>query len=182
MAHLRELDELPKFRQSRANDETTKLVIEGEILGTKALSLGEIGRLPTVKLTEDFECLEGWVVRDVLWEGVPISEIVNENDLKPRTKSLLFCSGDYTTALDLKTSFKRSTILALKKGNKKLDVSEGGPLRLVFEGHDCYESVKSVDRIVACANRGKGTAQRIATGRLEKREGTERRTKTKESR
>ena len=172
MSHFRELNELPKFVGSSVTDVTTRLLIEGDVLETKALSLEEIASLPTVKLTEDFECLEGWVVRDVLWEGVPISEIVKENDLKPDVKSLLFCSGGYTTSLDLKTAFKRSTILALKKWNKNLDVSEGGPLRLVFEGHDCYESVKSVDRIVACTNLSEGSAQKIAMERLQKSEGT----------
>ena len=51
-------------------------------------------------------------------------------------------------------------------------MSEGGPLRLVFEGHDCYESVKSVDRIVACTDPSEGTAERIAKERLEKSKGT----------
>jgi DMSO/TMAO reductase YedYZ molybdopterin-dependent catalytic subunit len=67
MSHLRELDELPKFREPVANyEKPSRLAIEGEILEDKVLSLDVISRLPTVKLTEDFECLEGWVVRDVL--------------------------------------------------------------------------------------------------------------------
>jgi DMSO/TMAO reductase YedYZ molybdopterin-dependent catalytic subunit len=61
-------------------------------------------------------------------------------------------------------------MLALKKWNKNLEFSEGGPLRLVFEGHDCYESVKSIDRIIVCSNMIEGTAQRIAMERLEKNE------------
>lgn len=147
----------------------TKLTMEGsEIIQTRSLTLNEITKLPTVKLTEDFTCLEGWVVKDVLWEGVPISEIIDREDLKPSAKSLVFCSGGYTVRLDLEIAFKRSTIIALKKWGVILDRSSGGPLRLVFGGHDCYESVKSVDRILVCSDVKEGTAKNIAMDRFGK--------------
>jgi DMSO/TMAO reductase YedYZ molybdopterin-dependent catalytic subunit len=165
----RALRYLPRFNRNKVNLHSWRLRIEGDVLQPTTMTLGGIKKLPLVSLTEDFRCVEGWVVKDVIWQGVAVSSIIQRENLKPHAKFLLFCSGKYTAALSLKKAFKKNTILAFKKSKRPLGDYHGGPLRLVFEGHDCYESVKSVDRIVAVSrSRAVGTAKEIAISRLQR--------------
>lgn len=129
-----------------------------------------IEKLPRVKLTEDFKCLEGWTVKGVVWEGISVSSILRdwEGKLNHSYPFFLFGSGDYTCVLGRRRAFQETTILATKMHGRKLTRARGGPLRLVFRGHECYESIKSVDRIVMLEKPVETTARRIATTRIAK--------------
>jgi DMSO/TMAO reductase YedYZ molybdopterin-dependent catalytic subunit len=123
----RELKRMPTFGRKNIDLRTWRLKIEGEVLQPKTETLRSIKKLPTIKLSKDFKCLEGWVVKNVLWEGVPVSNIVPEENLKAGVKFLLFCSGNYSTALSLRKAFRKTTILALKKSNKQERTSWWSP-------------------------------------------------------
>lgn len=164
----RDLRSLSRSNRNKVNLSSWRLRIEGDVLRRVTKTFKDLKKLPTTALTEDFRCIEGWVVKDVLWEGVSVSNLVQRENLKPEVKFLLFCSGNYSTALSLKKAFRKNTILAFKKSSNPFGVYHGGPIRLVFKGHNCYESVKSVDRIIAVSSRVRGTAREIATSRLQK--------------
>ena len=70
--------------------------------------------------------------------------------------------------MTIQDASKSTTILARKKFGKTLTESfGGGPIRLVFVGEKCYESVKSVDKITVLSEATEGTARKIATSRLD---------------
>ncbi|HKW04170.1 MAG TPA: molybdopterin-dependent oxidoreductase, partial [Nitrososphaerales archaeon] len=89
-----------------------------------------------------------------------------EERLDYRAPFFLFGSKDFTCQLSRRIAFRKTTILATKMYGKKLTPAKGGPVRLVFQGHKCYESIKSVDRIVLLGKRTKTTARSIATARI----------------
>ncbi len=130
------------------------------------LSLNELEDLPTVKLTDDFKCLEGWVVSGVRWEGIPVSGVIGKMTLQPKMRWLLFGAGNFTCLMSRSQTMSETTILATKMNGRKLTPAHGGPLRLVFKGQKCYESIKSVDRIVALEKPQRATAKRIALSRI----------------
>lgn len=164
---LRELQNLPAH-QSSPDSKGRKLAIGGLVRDPSVLTFDEVGKLPKVKLTEDFQCLEGWVVKDVLWEGVRISDLLQPAGLDRAARWVLFGAGEYTAVINLRIALRDTTILALKKSGRRLTRDQGGPYRLVFMGHQCYESVKCVDRVVALSEPIKGTARAIATARIKK--------------
>ena len=166
-AQVKELKNLPKHKEPKHNDRATKLAVRGAVANRLTLSLNELRSFPTDKLPEDFRCLEGWVVKDVLWEGVPVSSILRIARVRNSAKFLLFGAGKYTYRMGLKSALRKTTMIALKQSGSNLTTSNGGPMRLVFKGHNCYESVKWVDRIEVLTKGLRDTARKIALSRIE---------------
>jgi len=158
--------ELPKFERRSIDLKGWRLRIEGVVEQPLSLRYDDITMLPKVSLTEDFHCLEGWIVRGIVWEGVKVSRVLKLAKLKPEATNLTFSSDDFSAVLPVGKALENSTILALGKGGKILDDYHGGPVRLVFHGQECYESVKSLDRIQALSGEVEGTAKKIALSRL----------------
>jgi len=159
-------EELPKFERKSIDLKRWRLRIEGLVEQPLSLTYDYITTLPKISLAEDFRCLEGWVVKGIVWEGVKVSCVLELAKLKPEATCLLFSSDGFSAALSVGKAFDNSTVLALGKGGKILDDYHGGPVRLVFHGQECYESVKSLDRIQALSGEVEGTAKRIALSRL----------------
>lgn len=160
------LRDLPKHAVSEHEHPYPKLIVRGLVRKRRSISLRKLRSFLMVKLSEDFKCLEGWVAKDVLWEGVPVSYIMQFAGLKRSAKFLLFSSGRYTYALSLEKCSRITTMLALKKSGRWLTISKGGPVRLVFKGHNCYESVKRVYRIDVLEKKPCDTARTIALPRI----------------
>ncbi|MHB2035915.1 MAG: molybdopterin-dependent oxidoreductase [Nitrososphaerales archaeon] len=164
---LKELKNLPKHKQPKHSTRSSNLAVLGAVANPLTISINELRSLPTAKLSEDFRCLEGWVVKDVLWEGVPVSTILKTAKLRKDAKFLLFGSGKYTCRMNLKRALRKTTMIALRKSGSSLRTSNGGPMRLISKGHDCYESVKWVDRIQVLTKARGDTARKIALSRIE---------------
>jgi len=81
----------------------------------------------------------------------------------------MFSSGKYSAIMTISKALDQSTILALGVRGIVLDSYHGGPVRLVFHGQKCYDSVKSVDRVRVLMNQVEGTAKKIALSRLTNR-------------
>ena len=158
---------MPKHKEPKHNGRASKLAVRGAVVNPLTFSLNELRGYPTAKLSEDFRCLEGWVVKDVLWEGVPVSSILRITGVRNSAKFLLFGAGKYTYRMSLRSALRKTTMIALKKSGNNLAASNGGPMRLVFKGHDCYESVKWVDRIEVLTKGLRDTARKIALSRIE---------------
>ncbi|MDG6999947.1 MAG: molybdopterin-dependent oxidoreductase [Nitrososphaerota archaeon] len=170
---MRQLTDLPNYSTHEASTSSEKrspwkLTIDGEVRKQVKLSINQIDSLPKVRLTQDFKCLEGWVVKDVAWEGVRVSDVLTLATIEQGASYILFGSREYSSSMTIREASKETTIFARKKFGKTLTESfGGGPLRLVFVGERCYESVKSVDRITVLSERIEGTARHIATTRLD---------------
>lgn len=135
------------------------LALEGLVKSRRVLSLEEVQRLPKVKMTGDFRCVQGLVESDVAWAGVPVSQLLSSVEMKEGAGWILFGAEDYTVVLDLETVLRENTIIALERSGKLLDAESGGPYRLVFDGHQGFDSVKWVDRIEVLSEHVVGTAQ-----------------------
>lgn len=161
--------DLPEFEKIDFDLSKWRLRVEGLVRHSLSLRYEEIEKLPNVSLTQDFQCLEGWVVTDVLWLGVRVSSVCNLAELKPEAASVMFSSGNFSTVVPISKALEDLTILALSMRGKALDQYHGGPVRLVFNGQECYDSVKSVDSVKVLASQIEGTAKGIALSRLANR-------------
>lgn len=142
------------------------LRVRGHVRRELLLALEDILSLPTVSVTFDFRCLEGWVVEGVEWQGVRVRDILELAQPLEGARYVVYRAGDYSTALDLETSLAPTTIIAHSRRGVPMGVREGGPLRLVFPSQLCYESVKWLSEIEVTTSRPETNARQTALKRI----------------
>lgn len=156
------LKDLPTFpTQKKGRD---FLLIRGKVSKTVVFSLNELMRLPTVSLTFDFRCLEGWVVPDTEWQGVKVSTLLEVAEPLPDARYAVFKSGDYSECFPV--SEAKEMVVAYRYRGKEIPAEHGGPLRLVFPGQQCYQSIKWLEEIELTGQYVEGTARSTALSRI----------------
>ena len=71
-----------------------RLVVDGLVRRPTILSLGDLEAMPSTKIVKDFQCVTGWRVPDVHWEGVRLSEVLDQVGVLPEAVALSFDSYD----------------------------------------------------------------------------------------
>lgn|GEM_PF-777687 len=137
---------------------TWHLEIGGMVDAPASLSLADLEKLPQVTETRDFHCVTGWVVPGVVWQGVRISDLLQQ--VKPQAGAgwITFDSFDgvYTDSLSLSQATAAGVLLAHRADGAPLAVQQGAPLRLVVPQMYGYKSVKWVGRLRLVASRELG--------------------------
>ncbi len=172
MSRFGEMSSLPVFPSDNAprfDPDTWRLRIGGLVNREQNLSLSDLMSLPSVKIQDDFTCLEGWTVNGIVWRGVRVSELLSLASMKPTAKCVLFGSGDYTQGLTIERCMVPTTILAYELNNAPLSFENGAPLRLISKGQDCFESVKWVNTIHVIDRLVQGSAKNISSERIQKK-------------
>ncbi len=159
-------DDLPKFSCKPFDLKSWRLQVGGLANKVQSLAYEDLLALPGISLTDDFCCLEGWVVKDILWEGVRLSSVLNLAAPMPEARFVLLASEEFSVVLPIERALEETTILAMRKGGTALDEFHGGPVRLVLRNQQCYESVKGLTRISLLDTSEEGTAERIALSRI----------------
>jgi DMSO/TMAO reductase YedYZ molybdopterin-dependent catalytic subunit len=99
-------------------------------------------------------CVEGWDVT-ILWEGVPVREILARSDPDPAADALIFHAADgYSTSLPLSYVVSRDLILAYSMNNVTLPAERGFPFQLVAEDKWGYKWIKWVTTIEVARESG----------------------------
>ncbi len=161
-------DDLPKFSRQPFNLKSWRLQVGGLVNKVQSLAYEDLLALPRISLTDDFCCLEGWRVKDILWEGVRLSSVLKLLEPMREARFVLLASGEFSVVLPMERALEETTILALRKGGTALDEFHGGPVRLVLRNQQCYESVKGLTRISLLNTGEEGTAVQIALSRIRK--------------
>ncbi|MEX2375656.1 MAG: molybdopterin-dependent oxidoreductase [Dehalococcoidia bacterium] len=163
---MRTLDELPKHPAPAIDLATHRLRVEGRVQAPRDYSAADLAMLATGSHTEDFDCLEGWVVPDQQWEGVPLALLIEQAE--PLADASLVTIGYEDFDIVIPLEIARQSLLALSLNGAPLTLEHGGPVRLLVPGGECYTSVKWVDRIVLHAEAGapSGRAREVAMRRI----------------
>ncbi|MFN3870653.1 MAG: sulfite oxidase-like oxidoreductase [Aquificaceae bacterium] len=105
----------------------------------------EFLKLPSVELVADFHCVTRWSVKEISWEGVQTSYLLQLARPKANAKYVMVhCLEGYTTNLPLEYLYEEDTLLAYKMYNKPLPLRHGYPLRLVVPKLYAWKSAKYV--------------------------------------
>lgn len=150
--------------QQRPNSDQGALRISGLIAQPGTLLAADLSALPRARLAEPFVCEEGWSVDGLVWEGIPLREIVARNGPLPEARYLRVYAGDYWLALSL--TDLDGALLCDRLNDAPLTPEHGAPWRLVLSGGACFTSVKWVDHLELAAEPGDATAERIARRRI----------------
>ncbi len=131
-------------------DETTyELEVGGLVAEPTTYRLDDLRALPQTSFTSDFHCVTGWVVPDVPWVGVPLSELLDRAQPAAEAKAVRFRSfdGTYTESLTLEDARRSDVIVALGMLDGPVSHDHGGPVRMYVDGQYGYKSTKWLSAI-----------------------------------
>jgi DMSO/TMAO reductase YedYZ molybdopterin-dependent catalytic subunit len=129
--------------------DTYELTVDGMVNTPLRLSLADLRAMKRTRLVHRFQCVTGWYVPDVHWEGVLLSDVLRRAGVGPKASALRFFSADgaYTESLTLSQASLPSIIVADKMLGTNVTSEHGGPVRLYVAPMYGYKSIKWLNRI-----------------------------------
>jgi len=121
-----------------------RLRVSGLVERPVALTLADLEAMPRTKLVKDFQCVTGWRVPGVHWEGVQLAHILDAAGVKPGAFALAFDSydGADTESLTLDQARRPDVIVADRMLGAPITTAHGGPVRLYVAPMYGYKSLK----------------------------------------
>ncbi|MFC4768069.1 molybdopterin-dependent oxidoreductase [Effusibacillus consociatus] len=135
-----------------------RLVVDGLVEQPGQFSLDELMKLPKQSYVRDFNCVTGWSVTGVEWDGILFHAVADRVGLKPGANYVKMYSADqlYTETYELSQLLQQNVILAYRLDGKPLNADQGAPLRLFHPDMYGYKSIKWLNRIEFTNERGLG--------------------------
>jgi DMSO/TMAO reductase YedYZ molybdopterin-dependent catalytic subunit len=132
-----------------ADPATYRLTVDGLVDQPFGISISELQSLPPTTLVRDFQCVTGWRVPKVHWQGVALSALLDKAGVKPDAKALRLESfdGAYTESLTLAEANRPDVIVAYSMLGGPVSREHGGPVRLYVAPMYGYKSIKWLSRI-----------------------------------
>lgn len=121
-----------------------RLKVGGLVASPFTLSLADLQGLPRTTLVRDFQCVTGWRVPSVRWDGVLLSDLLDRAGVAPSARAVSFDSfdGAYTESLTLDQARRNDVIVAYGFDNGPVSTEHGGPVRLYVAPMYGYKSCK----------------------------------------
>lgn len=126
-----------------------RLAVTGNVGRELTLNLDDLRRLPRTQLTADFQCVTGWRVRDVRWEGVRLSALLDKARTDSDQTAVQFVSYDgvYTESLTMEQARRDDVLVVDTLDGDPIGRSHGGPARLLVAPMYGYKSCKWLSEI-----------------------------------
>lgn len=121
-----------------------RLKVSGLVERPLDLTLSDLEAMPRTTLVKDFQCVTGWRVPGVRWDGVPLSHVLDTAGVRPGAAALAFDSYDglYTESLTLAQARRPDVMVAYRFENGPISRDHGGPARLYVAPMYGYKSAK----------------------------------------
>ncbi len=130
-----------------------RLDVDGLADAPYSIGWDELLAMPAVELTKDFQCVTGWRVPQVRWQGVRLADVIARAAPEPTAMAVEFESfdGAYTETLTLEQARRDDVIVAYELDGKPISSAHGGPVRLYVAPMYGYKSLKWLQRITLVA-------------------------------
>jgi DMSO/TMAO reductase YedYZ molybdopterin-dependent catalytic subunit len=130
-------------------DAQYRLKVDGRVDNPMTLTVADLEAMPATTLIRDFQCVTGWRVAKVHWQGVQLSELLDRAGVQPSGKALRFESfdGTYTESLTLAQARRPDVIVAYQMLGSPVSREHGGPVRLYVAPMYGYKSCKWLSRV-----------------------------------
>jgi len=129
--------------------DTYQLTVGGMVHHPLKLNISDLRSMKRTKLVHRFQCVTGWYVPNVPWEGVRLSDVLERAGVDARATALRFFSADgvYTESLTLTQAHLPDILVADKMLDADVTADHGGPVRLYVAPMYGYKSIKWMNRI-----------------------------------
>ncbi len=128
--------------------DTFRLRLHGEVDEPATWSWVELAQWPRVRVARDFHCVTTWSVRGIVWEGIPVRELIRRVRPHPDVRWVLARGRDgYTTSLPYEAFADPDSLLADRMDGEALPRQHGFPLRLVVPALYAWKSAKYLEAI-----------------------------------
>jgi DMSO/TMAO reductase YedYZ molybdopterin-dependent catalytic subunit len=126
-----------------------RLEVSGLVHHPHTLTLDDLEAMPRTSFSQEFQCVTGWTVPNVHWEGVKLSEILDAAGVKPGAVALTLESYDRTDTESLTLDQARlpEVIVAYRMLGAPVTTAHGGPVRLYVGPMFGYKSLKWLSAI-----------------------------------
>jgi DMSO/TMAO reductase YedYZ molybdopterin-dependent catalytic subunit len=121
-----------------------RLVVSGLVDRPTTLTMDDLEAMPKTTFTKNFQCVTGWRVPDVQWEGVKLADILKHVGVQPGAVAVSFDSYDHadTESLTLDQAHLPDVIVAYSMLGAPVTTEHGGPVRLYVAPMFGYKSLK----------------------------------------
>jgi DMSO/TMAO reductase YedYZ molybdopterin-dependent catalytic subunit len=126
-----------------------RLAVTGNVGRELTLTVDDLRGMPRTNLTADFQCVTGWRVRDVRWEGVTLAEVLRQADADGDQRAVTFRSYDgvYTESLTMTQALRPDVLVVDRLDDEDIGRNHGGPVRLLVAPMYGYKSCKWLSEI-----------------------------------
>lgn len=126
-----------------------RLTVAGMVHHPVQLTLDDLQSLPRTSLVRTFQCVTGWRVPDVHWEGVRLADLLALAGVRDGATALLLQSYDGvdTESLTLEQARLPDVIVADRMLGGPVTTEHGGPVRLYVAPMFGYKSLKWLSAI-----------------------------------
>ncbi len=131
------------------SEDEYRLVIDGMVDTPLSLGYSDLLAMPATTLVRTFQCVTGWRVPDVHWQGVALSEVLARAGVQSGANALRFFSYDNfdTESLTFSQAHRPDVIVAYSMLGAPVTREHGGPVRLYVAPMYGYKSIKWLSRI-----------------------------------
>ncbi|MDA8292210.1 MAG: molybdopterin-dependent oxidoreductase [Actinomycetota bacterium] len=121
-----------------------RLTVTGLVDRPLELGLSDLEAMPRTSLVRDFQCVTGWRVPSVHWEGVRLADLLGRAGARPEARALAFTSydGADTESLTIDQARLGDVIVAYRMLGAPITTEHGGPVRLYVAPMYGYKSLK----------------------------------------
>ena len=121
-----------------------RLEVSGLVDRPTTFTMDDLEAMPKTSFTKDFQCVTGWRVTDVQWEGVKLADILTHVGVQPSAVAVSFDSYDHadTESLTLDQAHLSDVIVAYSMLGAPVTREHGGPVRLYVAPMFGYKSLK----------------------------------------
>ncbi len=121
-----------------------RLKVSGLVDRPTTFTFAELQSMPKTSFTKAFQCVTGWRVPDVHWEGVKLSEILDRVGVQSGAVAVSFDSYDDadSESLTLDQAHLPDVIVAHSMLGAPVTTEHGGPVRLYVAPMFGYKSLK----------------------------------------
>ena len=128
---------------------TWRLQVDGLVAQPLTLSFDDLMALPQTTQQGLFHCVTGWVVKDLTWAGVRLTDLFTQVKPLPGASHITLYSSDgaYTDSISVAQASQPDVLLAHSMNGAPLPLEQGQPVRLIIPEMYGYKNVKWVNRI-----------------------------------
>jgi DMSO/TMAO reductase YedYZ molybdopterin-dependent catalytic subunit len=150
-----------------------RLSVGGNVDHELTLTTADLRAMPRTRLTRDFQCVTGWRVPNVHWEGVRLATLLDRAGVQAGQQAVRFTSydGTYTESLTLAQARRDDVLVVDTLDGRPIGRAHGGPVRMLvapmygYKSCKWLSSIEVTDRLVPGYWEGFGYDQNAWVGR-----------------